>query len=292
MLSLAFFILAGLDLLGLLDSSDEKDGSDPAAPDAAHSKRISPAHKQGWIRWIYSFQAPHHGGGFRGSRVWDLCDEARLLWEKGWDRPSLANTFLALLMLLMLGDDLGRLRKEELARWVKGLQSERGGFAEELPGEKGRVQKKEAEELSRDDMRMCYCAAGIACILGPGYECVDVAKLRRFVVNAQDYEAGVGQNWAMEGFNGRTNKMADTCYCFWNLSALDILGMSNLANYDALRCYLLDKTQHKIGGFSKAPGEYPDLMHSYLGLAALAVMKEDGLRELDPALCEGSYRPS
>ena len=30
---------------------------------------------------------------------------------------------------------------------------------------------------------------------------------------------------------------------------------------------------------------YPDILHSYLGLAALAVMKEPGLKSLDPTLC-------
>ncbi|RMZ77123.1 hypothetical protein DV737_g4565, partial [Chaetothyriales sp. CBS 132003] len=254
MLSLAFFILAGLDLLGLLASSDEKDGSEPATTtNATHSKRISPAQKRGWIQWIYSFQAPHYGGGLRGSRFWDLGDESRLLWEKGWDRASLANTFLGLLMLLMLGDDLELLRKEELALWVKGLQSERGGFAEELPGEKGNLERQLQDG-------------------GSPHEYFGLPLQREVPFIA--------------GFNGRTNKMADTCYCFWNLSALDILGMPDLADHDALRRYLLDKTQHKIGGFSKAPGEHPDLMHSYLGLAALAVMKEEGLAELDPALCQ------
>ena len=30
---------------------------------------------------------------------------------------------------------------------------------------------------------------------------------------------------------------------------------------------------------------YSDILHSYLGLAALAVMKEPGLKSLDPTLC-------
>lgn len=29
----------------------------------------------------------------------------------------------------------------------------------------------------------------------------------------------------------------------------------------------------------------PDIYHSYLGLAALSIMKEPGLKALDPALC-------
>lgn len=40
-----------------------------------------------------------------------------------------------------------------------------------------------------------------------------------------------------------------------------------------------------IGGFSKSPGGPPDIYHSYLGLAILAMMGEPELKELDVALC-------
>lgn len=33
--------------------------------------------------------------------------------------------------------------------------------------------------------------------------------------------------------------------------------------------------QHPIGGFGKVPGEPPDLLHSYLGLAAVAMHVHD-----------------
>ena len=70
---------------------------------------------------------------------------------------------------------------------------------------------------------------------------------------------------------------------------------------------MLEKTQHIIGGFGKMPGDPPgsyslqiyllvthfvvfdsvviDLLHSYMGLAALACMREPGLKSIDPALC-------
>ena len=354
-MSLAFFTVSALDLLGLLDPS--------------HPKAISKTEKQSWTTWIYSLQHPE--GGFRGFNGGNL-GERRNLWNKGWDAPSLANSFLAMVSLLILGDDLGKVKRGEIARWVKGLQRPNGGFAEHMPG------VVHAEEIARDDMRMCYCAAGIAYILGNDYVCMDKEKLRRFVVNAQAYEGGVGQSWGQEGhsglnfcalaclelvrrldtlwkhdpgwvfeqqgldvdecvryvlmrqtswvedesededgdegqdgtdvdatkndsgihmqeddpfpiagFNGRTNKMADTCYCYWNLASLEIIGITFRANRDSVKRYLLEVTQHKIGGFSKAPGEHPDLMHSYLGLAALAVMNQDGVKQLDPALCAG-----
>ncbi len=87
------------------------------------------------------------------------------------------------------------------------------------------------------------------------------------------------------GFNGRANKLADTCYCFWVSASLEILGQGKLIDNESGRRFLLDQTQHRIGGFGKQPGYPPDLYHSYLGLATLAMMKEPGLKEVDPVLC-------
>ncbi|CAD6448064.1 9d1fa01f-c692-44de-82c9-b422335780b7 [Sclerotinia trifoliorum] len=87
------------------------------------------------------------------------------------------------------------------------------------------------------------------------------------------------------GFNGRCNKRVDTCYCFWVGASLNMLGHRNVINRDGSRKFLFEKTQHMIGGFGKTPGDLPDIYHSYLGLAALAVLKEPGIKELDSALC-------
>ncbi|TEY70383.1 hypothetical protein BOTCAL_0105g00250 [Botryotinia calthae] len=87
------------------------------------------------------------------------------------------------------------------------------------------------------------------------------------------------------GFNGRCNKRVDTCYCFWVGGSLSMLGRSDVINKDGSRRFMFEKTQHMIGGFGKTPGDPPDIYHSYLGLAALAVLKEPGIKELDSALC-------
>lgn len=89
--------------------------------------------------------------------------------------------------------------------------------------------------------------------------------------------------WA--GFNGRCNKVADTCYSFWAGGTLAMLNQVHLMDFNANRRYLLEKTQHIIGGFGKLPGDPPDIMHSYLGLAALACMRDPELKRIDPALC-------
>ncbi len=87
------------------------------------------------------------------------------------------------------------------------------------------------------------------------------------------------------GCNGRLNKSADTCYCYWVSGALDILGNRNLINSESLRRFLIEQTQHRIGGFGKEPHFVPDLYHSYLGLACLSLMGEPGLKSLDSVLC-------
>ncbi|ROW00041.1 hypothetical protein VPNG_08340 [Cytospora leucostoma] len=97
------------------------------------------------------------------------------------------------------------------------------------------------------------------------------------------------------GFNGRCNKVADTCYTWWVLGSLSILGVldagstkNNIVDPAALKAqrdFLLDKTQHVIGGFGKRPGNPPDIYHSSLGLAALATLGDPGLKRFDPGLC-------
>lgn len=86
------------------------------------------------------------------------------------------------------------------------------------------------------------------------------------------------------GFNGRCNKVADTCYSFWNGATLMMLNRYSVVDDVRNRRYLLDKTQHLVGGFGKVPGDAPDLLHSCFGLISLAFQGEAGLARVDPAL--------
>ncbi|KAF2665913.1 terpenoid cyclases/Protein prenyltransferase [Microthyrium microscopicum] len=74
------------------------------------------------------------------------------------------------------------------------------------------------------------------------------------------------------GFNGRCNKIADTCYTWWICDTLKTLGQIELIDKSKATSYLLNKTQHFIGGFGKYPSDPPDIYHSYLGLAALGIL--------------------
>ena len=64
-----------------------------------------------------------------------------------------------------------------------------------------------------------------------------------------------------------------------------MLGNMDLVNAPPSSAFLLDVTQHRIGGFSKFADGPPDIYHSYLGLAALALLGEKGLKEFDVGLC-------
>lgn len=81
------------------------------------------------------------------------------------------------------------------------------------------------------------------------------------------------------GFQGRPNKSSDTCYAFWIGAVLRILGGFKFVDNKALRGFLLS-CQYKYGGFSKFPGEYPDLYHSYYGFTAFSLLEESGLKSL------------
>lgn len=75
----------------------------------------------------------------------------------------------------------------------------------------------------------------------------------------------------------------------------------HLIEPESNRRYLIEKTQHLVGGFGKGVGEPPgkgislahwsrfnrvsDLLHSYLGLVNLALLGEPGLEHVDPTLC-------
>ncbi|KAK4201674.1 terpenoid cyclases/protein prenyltransferase alpha-alpha toroid [Triangularia verruculosa] len=85
--------------------------------------------------------------------------------------------------------------------------------------------------------------------------------------------------------NGRTNKVADTCYTWWVLAALSNLSQLPLfGDWSPARMFLLEKMTHRIGGFSKYPGGPPDVYHSCFGLTVMSLMGEPGLRKLDGGL--------
>jgi geranylgeranyl transferase type-1 subunit beta len=134
---LGFFIVAGLDLLGVLET------------------HTTAKERQGYIDWLYHCQ--HPSGGFRGFTGSNFGDEKRTHENEAWDPSNIPATFLALETLLILGDDLSRLEREKCLQWLPKLQRADGSFGEIL-GVDGEIE-------GGRDMRFCYCAAGIRYLL-------------------------------------------------------------------------------------------------------------------------------
>lgn len=88
----------------------------------------------------------------------------------------------------------------------------------------------------------------------------------------------------VEGFQGRPNKPDDTCYSFWVGASLKILGILHMSNFGNNRKYVFKTQDCIVGGFSKWPETLSDPMHSYLGLAGLSLIGENGLLEVMPTL--------
>ncbi|QSS62259.1 geranylgeranyl transferase type I beta subunit [Histoplasma capsulatum] len=361
-MTLAFFTVAGLDLLDALDDN------------------ISPAERNGYIDWIYHCQVP--SGGFRGFPGTIFGDSKRTSENECWDPANVPATFFALMALIVLGDDLTRVRRRECLLWLAGMQRADGSFGEVL-GSEGRIE-------GSNDLRFCCCAAGVRYILR-GRDAsylrdvgdIDIGRLISHIEECQSYDGGFsvspmteshagltycalaslsflgcipaagvcgvpflaptatnfedlvrwlawrqtvdleeaeeGESDAEEmavtdvqrsidekisalpdipslsqrpcevlhwaGFNGRSNKIADTCYSFWVTGTLGILDRLNVVDAEANRRYLLEKTQHIIGGFGKCVDDPPDLLHSYLGLASLGLFGEAGIARVDPTFC-------
>lgn len=303
-LTLAYFVISGLDILNALDSVIDKEQV---------------------ISWVLSFQVQptnkdyNHGKfcGFYGSRSIQFSpDDTMYMHHSG---GHLASTYCALAMLKTLGYDLSRLDSGLILVSMKTLQQHDGSF---MPTDTG----------AEMDLRFIYCAAAI-CFMLNNWSGMDREKAKEYILRCQSYDGGFGLvpgseshgggtycavsalylmgfieddilsrstssstinvslllEWCLQrqavdgGFQGRSNKASDTCYAFWVGGVLRILGAQTLFDKQALREFLLT-CQTKYGGFSKFPGQLPDLYHSYYGFSAFGLLEEPGLKPLCFAL--------
>ncbi|KAG4305640.1 hypothetical protein PORY_001196 [Pneumocystis oryctolagi] len=319
-ISIAFFCLSSLDLLGSLETS------------------TTPLQRKNWIEWIYSFQASN------GFRDWISTNYCPSLYR---DFAHTASTYFAICILLILKDDMKRLNRKNIIKHLSNLQNEDGSFRPCIGD------GQDISSFEKTDIRFAYCAIAILYVL----KCKNVDKIIRvdsllnYIQSCKSYDHGFAENpnneshgdnlciliayvliyfkagytycaitsltllkdmlptisekvssifsektvkWLLKrqlsnsedfgGFEGRTNKSSDTCYSFWVGGALKCLWNSiDLVSKEHSRNFLL-KRIHSIGGFEKCEGEYPDVMHSYFGLAALSIFGNEKLEEIHPAL--------
>ncbi|RUS26239.1 terpenoid cyclases/protein prenyltransferase alpha-alpha toroid [Jimgerdemannia flammicorona] len=239
-MTLAFFCLSGLELLGVLD------------------EEISAADKQDYVDWIYAQQIlPDTADpslnelhcGFRGSS-WPgrpFEPNATHTTYQSYDSGNLANTYSALANLILLGDDLSRVNRDAIVNTMRHLQQKDGSFVPTYGS-------------MESDLRFVYAACIISYILND-WRGVDIPKAVDYIRRTQTYEFGIAQSpgeeahggstfcgiaalaltgkfdeglvsrkdtiyWILsrqlDGFQGRSNKPSDTCYSFWLGGALEL----------------------------------------------------------------------
>ena len=100
-MTLAYFCVAGLDLLG----------------------ELRPNESALVIAWVKA-QINSNTGGFRGSPFF----QSSAVSKSSWDVGHVAMTYTGLAMLAICGDDLSQIDRAPILCFVKSLQTENGGF--------------------------------------------------------------------------------------------------------------------------------------------------------------------
>jgi geranylgeranyl transferase type-1 subunit beta len=110
-LMLAYFVISGLDLLGALETSTTAE------------------ERLGYADWVYRCQHPNGGfRGFPGTDFGDLSTPENAVW----DPANIPATCFALLILLILRDDMKRVKRIECLQWLKKMQRPDGSFGQTL----------------------------------------------------------------------------------------------------------------------------------------------------------------
>jgi len=217
-------------------------------------------------------------------------------------------TYMALCLLLIMGDDLSGVDKKAVVSALEFIQQPNGAFSPTAGG-------------AEHDMRYVYCAASVCYILNE-WTGFDKERAIQFIISSQGYDYAIGQGPLEEGhagttycavaalklmnaldrlphqkelirwlvlrqgfgFQGRPNKLEDTCYSFWVGATLKLLGGYDLIDQTNSRRFTLS-CQHKIGGFGKWPDQRPDVLHTHMAWVGLSFSGEPGIQEVNPALC-------
>ncbi|XP_021948098.1 protein farnesyltransferase subunit beta [Folsomia candida] len=145
------------------------------------------------------------------------------------------------------------------SEWIVRCQTYEGGFAGFIGGEA--------------HGGYTFCAAA-ALVLLKGDNLMDRNSLLRWLV---------GRQLSLEGgFQGRTNKLVDGCYSFWQGACFCLLGENYVGHntkegphwlFDqlSLQEYILICCQHPAGGLIDKPGKPRDYYHTCYTLSGLAI---------------------
>ncbi|CAN6472195.1 unnamed protein product [Victoria cruziana] len=188
-LTLAYFVISGLDILGAMGSI-EKD-------------RI--------INWVLSLQAlPATTADLREGRFYGFlgCSNSKFPAASP-DVPfvgtsNLASTYCALCILETVGYDLKNVDFSSISISMRCLQQPDGSF---MPIDTG----------AERDLRFVFCAAAICHMLND-WSGMDKNKAKNFILSCQSYDGGFGLTPGLESHGGAT-------YCA--IAALKLMGFIN-----------------------------------------------------------------
>ncbi|XP_027158789.1 geranylgeranyl transferase type-1 subunit beta-like [Coffea eugenioides] len=296
-LTLAYFTIIGFDILGSLDRIDKD-----AVIKWVLSLQAHPKNKDDLNNGQFY--------GFHGSRSSQFQSNVEgALVPNG---SHLACTYCALAILKTVGYDLSLIDFTSILKSMKNLQQLDGSFMPIHYGAETDLRfvfcavaicfllgnwSGLDREKAKDYIIKCQSYDGGFGLI-PGSEshggatyCA-VASLRLMGYIADDPLSKVMSpciidvpmlvDWCLQrqaedgGFQGRPNKLTDTCYAFWVGGVLKILGAEKFIDEGGLRGFLLT-CQSQYGGFSKSSGQLPDLYHSFYGFCAFSLLDEPGL---------------
>ncbi|KAJ1521869.1 hypothetical protein ONE63_002210 [Megalurothrips usitatus] len=301
-LAMCFFAVSGLDLLDSLDqlTLEKKD------------------HIRDWVYHLL-IQAKESGAqdevarwGFQGSSTLIMPPATGVVdHSEPYACSHVSMTYTGLGTLLILGDDLSRVNRKDVAAGVRACQQSDGSFCALLSG-------------SECDMRFVYSAAAVCYIL-QDWSGMDVGLATNYILQSLSYDGAFAQGPGLEshgghtfcavaslslmgtlhsmlsrkqldrlrrwcvmrqesGFQGRPNKPIDTCYSFWVGATLKILDCFNLIDEAPNREFSLATQNGITGGFSKWTNTDVEPLHTYFALAGLSLMKEPGVLAIHPEL--------
>lgn len=155
--TIAFFAVCGLDVLGCLDLLSDKK-------------------RQEICDWIYRHQVvPHasskyHCGGFQGSSTINVLDAHEHCGTETYKWGHLAMTYTGIAILVTLGDDLSRLNRKAIIEGVAAVQRPDGSFSASVEG-------------NEHDMRFVYCASAI-CYMLNDWGTVDKKRMAKYILDS------------------------------------------------------------------------------------------------------------